>query len=67
MSDEEIDVWERLVEVANRDYDGHLTILKFTTNWRIGFVTPSDRDMIDEMVTGNTFAEAAYKLLFPKR
>jgi len=64
MSDEDIETWERLVEVANRDFDGHLTILKFTTNWRIGFVTPSERESIDEMAVGDTFAEAAHKALY---
>lgn len=63
MSDEEIAVWERLVEVANRDFDEHLTVLKFTTNWRVGFVTPPDRDHIEEMAVGPTFAEAAYVAL----
>jgi hypothetical protein len=32
-----------LIERANKDHDGHLTIMKFTTNWRVGFLTPNDR------------------------
>ncbi|MEC5323301.1 MULTISPECIES: hypothetical protein [unclassified Aurantimonas] len=67
MSDEDIDIWGRLIEVANRDFDGHLTILKFTTNWRVGFVTPSEREIIEDMAVGDTFAEAASNALYPKR
>ncbi len=63
MSPDEIELWERLQKVANDRYDGHLTILKFTSNWRIAFRTPSDRDQIDEMVSGSTFIEAAQKVL----
>lgn len=43
--------------------DGHLTILRFTTNWRIGFGTPSDRDDIAKAAEGPTFAAAARNAL----
>ncbi|MGO4677520.1 hypothetical protein AB4Z40_31980 [Bosea sp. 2YAB26] len=63
MSDEDIEVWTMLNDVAKRDFDGHLTILRFTTNWRVGFVTPDSRDEVAELAVGSTFAEAAYGAL----
>ena len=30
---------KRLVDIANERFDGHLTIMKFSTNWRVGFGT----------------------------
>jgi hypothetical protein len=41
------------------DFDGHLTILRFTTNWRVGFITPDERGDIDGIPVGRTFEEAA--------
>jgi hypothetical protein len=56
----------RLMEMADQHHDGHVTILKFTTNWRIAFGTiewkpelPEWRDAIAAMPVGRTFAEAA--------
>jgi len=58
---------EDLIELAARDrtgrrFDGHLTILKFTTNWRVGYGTPSDDghlwDSIELMAEGKTLREA---------
>ncbi|MCW2194986.1 hypothetical protein AB7M45_007759 [Bradyrhizobium elkanii] len=43
--------------------DGHLTILRFTANWRVGFGTPSERDDIAKAADGPTFAAAARKAL----
>ncbi len=54
---------ERLIVAANQNFDGHLSILKFTTNWRVSFKTPDGRDDIAEMEVGRTFEEAAQKLL----
>ena len=54
----------RLIERANRDHDGHVTILKFTTNWRVGSGTIlEDRNAIARMPEGKTFAEAARRPL----
>lgn len=63
MNSQEIELWDRLQTDANEKYDGHLTVLKFTTNWRIGFLTPVDRDQIDELAVGSSFAEAARNAL----
>src|ERR1700733_2628905 len=52
-----------LLEKADKSFDGHLTVMKFTTNWRVSFTTPSDRDYIDDMSIGKTFPEAAQRAL----
>jgi hypothetical protein len=49
----------KLQTIANTKFDGHLTILKFTTNWRVGWDTPMSRCDIDRMWPGKTFSEAA--------
>jgi hypothetical protein len=63
MSDEGI--WfDEAMEIANSEYDGHLTIMKFSTNWRVGFGTPSAfdyveyRGMIQRMPVGITLEDA---------
>ncbi len=56
---EEAELMQRLVAVANARHDGHLAILKFTTNWRVGFGTPDGREAVASMASGTTFAEAA--------
>lgn len=50
-----------LVHIATESYDGHFTIMKFTTNWRVGFGTPEGREAIQELSNGKTFEEAAIK------
>ncbi len=56
------EIMEKCILIANRKYDGHLTIMKFTTNWKVCFGTPSDRDDIQKMVTGKDLTEALLKL-----
>ena len=63
MNEQEIDLWKRLQQVADEKHDGHLTIMKFTTNWRIAFITPVEREQVEEMAVGGSFAEAALKVL----
>lgn len=63
MSDDEIHLWRELIRVAEQRYDGHLTIMKFSTNWRVGFVTPVDRDEIAKLPVGETFIRAAESAL----
>ncbi|MER9921634.1 hypothetical protein NKJ84_01590 [Mesorhizobium sp. M0048] len=58
MDANDIKLMDRLLTMS-ADFDGHLSILKFTTNWRISFATPSSREDIDEMVVGDTFELAA--------
>lgn len=45
--------------IANERHGGHFTIMKFTTNWRISFGTPNEREDIEEMPVGDTFLSAA--------
>lgn len=39
---------QKCVEIADKYYDGHFTLLKFTTNWRFCFGTVLD---VSNMVT----------------
>lgn len=59
---------ELLEQIARKYFDGHLSILRFTTNWRVGFGTFQD-DEINSMPVGKTFSEAARAaiLQFPSR
>jgi hypothetical protein len=43
MNEEDAELWNRLVEMANKVSDGHLTVMKFKTNWRVGFFTPNEQ------------------------
>jgi hypothetical protein len=52
-----------LMKVADTVSGGHLSILKFTTNYRIGFETPNSWGDIQQMAQGRTFEEAAYQAL----
>jgi hypothetical protein len=58
---------KRLVDIANERFDGHVTIMKFSTNWRVGFGTPwrgySYKADDVEMMEGKTLEEAATKAL----
>ena len=55
--------FDELVNYANEHFDGHFTVMKFTTNWRVGFGTPMDREDIEQMCEGKTFEEAAQRAL----
>ena len=59
MSAHDAKLFDRLVMIAIGAADGHLTILKFTGNWRVGFYTPLDRDGVHALAEGPTFAAAA--------
>ena len=63
MTSDDFDTMAKLVKAANNHYDGHLSVLKFTTNWRVSFVTPNGRADISAMHMGETFDEAATKAL----
>ena len=55
----EAQLWNKLIETADKLSDGHLTVMKLATNWRVGFFTPNRREDIDFMSVGKTFADAA--------
>jgi len=57
----------RLEEVARDRFHGHFTVMRFSSNWRVGFGTPhktySNGSGGPEMYVGKTFEEAAEKAL----
>lgn len=44
--------------LAKEHSDGHLTVMRFTSGWRISLSTPSSREHIQTMIHGETFDEA---------
>lgn len=48
---------------ADEISDGHFTVCKFTTNWRVAFFTPNDMSDISFMEEGATFEDAACRAL----
>ena len=54
-------------EIANEQFDGHYTVMKFTTNYRVAFGTimANDycelREVIQEMAEGKTLEGACKK------
>lgn len=63
MTNQDAELMWRLERVARERYDGHFTVMRFTTNWRVMFRTPNDRDDIDCASVGKTFASAALAAL----
>ncbi len=63
MRNEDLALLQELERVANEKYDGHVTIMKFTTNWRVWFGTPGDRGDIQAAPNGQTFRVAAERAL----
>jgi hypothetical protein len=49
MKDKLSDLLDRVQKIADEKFDGHYTILRFTTNIRIGFGTPCDRLDFDQV------------------
>jgi hypothetical protein len=73
MTPEDIAAMEWLVRCAAECFDGHLTIMKFTGNWRVGFGTLGSGDIMElradiaGMAVGTTLAEAAEAALADPR
>jgi hypothetical protein len=67
------ELMQRLETIANAEFGGHFTVMKFTTNWRVCFGTvmtaysyePGDQDK--EMCEGRTFEEAAMMAIETRR
>jgi len=59
----DIELFEELQRIANEKFDGHFTVMKFTTNWRVGFGTVNERSEIAALPSGETFAQAAIKAI----
>lgn len=50
--------------IADKSFDGHMTIMKFTTGWRVLFGTqPESRTEISAMPFGKTLAQALAKAI----
>lgn len=54
---------QELIEVANKEYDGHFTLMKFTGDWRCCFGTIDDRMKSYYMAYGETMEEAIEKCI----
>jgi hypothetical protein len=63
LSTADLALLNQLVAVACERHHGHLTVMRFTTNWRIGFGTPRERHDISRMPKGATFNDAARSAL----
>lgn len=63
MTDNDVKLLNELRRIANEKFDGHFTVMKFTTNWRVGFGTVNERFEIEALPAGETFAQAAIKAL----
>ena len=58
-------VWMRALDgYAHLHYDGHWTVLRFTTNVRVMVGTPNDREDIDNAFEGCSISDAIEKLLW---
>jgi hypothetical protein len=60
---QDLETFQRLVNHAARHHDGRLTIYRFMTNWRVGFISPSEREDVEAASEGKTFREAANNAL----
>lgn len=60
-----MEVLSKLIKIANEDYQGHFTLMKFSGNWRCCFGTPSgdSRSCIYQMEEGATMVEAIDKTI----
>ncbi len=56
-------LWDECVDIANKTCGGHLTLYKFTTNWRFMLDTPYERACIDKAYVGKTANEAMINFL----
>jgi hypothetical protein len=61
------ELMQRLEEIANAEFGGHFTVMKFTTNWRVCFGTVMEAHSWKpgdvEMCEGRTFEEAAWRAI----
>lgn len=60
---EKLDV---VTKIANEEFDGHFSLMKFTTNWGFTFGTVADREDIDYAVKGKTLDEVLDKAIESK-
>lgn len=53
-----MDKLQELINIANKEYDGHFTLMKFTCDWRCCFGTINDRMWSYFMACGETMEES---------
>lgn len=46
-----LELLKRIEKIADEHHDGHFTIMKFTTNWRVCFGTPFNDPLMDLDIT----------------
>jgi hypothetical protein len=68
MADEELSfLLEAIGKIADQDFSGHLTIMKFTSGWKAMFGTPSlsilGRTELEPLQRGNTLKDCLDGLL----
>lgn len=51
------------INMAKEISDGHFTLCRYTSNWRAGFLSISERFDHDHMAAGNTPEEAMTKAI----
>ena len=52
-------IFAALEAIALNRFDGHYSVMRFTTTWKVQFgPPPQTRDEIDAMPTGQSLAEA---------
>jgi hypothetical protein len=49
--------------IANEHHSGHLTILKFTTEWKVAFGTITEREEIAELIGYTSINDALQNLI----
>lgn len=55
---------QKLIDIANKEYDGHFTLMKFTTDWGCCFGTLDNTHMTSyKMSHGKTMSEAIRKCI----
>ncbi len=54
---------QELIDIANKEYDGHFTLMKFTTDWGCCFGTLENRMDSYYMAHGKTMEEAIEKCI----
>lgn len=56
----------QVIKIANEEFDGHFTLMKFTTNWRLTFGTVENREDINASECAETLDEVLDKAIKSK-
>ena len=58
---------EKVIDIAKEEYDGHFTLMRFTTNWRFIFGTLGNDEEIFLMESAKTLDEILDKAIENKK